>query len=86
LQLACYKFALEELNYASVKSAYLYLNAAGKLVEVDYAGDPGQEIDMLVEFIAKYKASSKGFRDRVRKMKREEGLCSECGYFHMELC
>lgn len=86
LQLACYRFALEELKYAKVKSTYLYFNAAGKLVEVDYTGDPGQEIVMLMEFIETYKANSEGFRDRVRKMTRKEGLCSECGYFHMGLC
>jgi len=86
LQLACYRLAVEELKYAKVGSTYLYFNAAGKLVEVDYTGDATDEIDSLIEFIEGRRANSVEFRDRVRKTKRSEGVCSECAYFHMELC
>jgi len=86
LQLACYGFVIEQLKYARIKGRYLYFLSLGKLVEIDYSGDPGKEIDDFIGFIETHKADFEEIGNRVKQTKREEGECSQCSYFQMEVC
>jgi len=86
LQLACYGFVIEQLKYARIKGRYLYFLSLGKLVEIDYSGDPGKEIDDFIGFIERHKADFEEIGTSVKQTKREEGECSQCSYFQMEVC
>ena len=86
LQLACYKHVVEELEDARVRGTYLYFTCPGRLVETDYRGDLGADIDDLIGFTERYKADPEEIAKGIREVKRKEGECSRCSYFQTELC
>ena len=86
LQLACYKLVVERLKNVRVKGAYLYFIALGRLVEIDYKGDLGSEVDGLIGFIENYKMDPKKIEKGIKEIKKVEGECFKCGYYELEIC
>jgi ATP-dependent helicase/nuclease subunit A len=86
LQLACYKHVVERLEDARVRGTYLYFTSLGRLVEIDYRGDVGAEIDGLIGFIERYKADPEKIAKGIRGLKRREGECPRCSYFKTGVC
>ena len=65
---------------------YLYFVSLGRLVEIDYKGDPGKYIDDLIGFIEGYKADPERIGRSIKETKRKEGECFTCSYLKMEVC
>ncbi len=86
LQLACYRLVVEKLKNARVKGMYLYFISLGRLVEIDYKGDPGKYIDDLIGFIEGYKADPERIGRSIKETKRKEGECFTCSYLKIEVC
>ena len=86
LQLACYRLVVERLENARVKGMYLYFIPLGRLVEIEYRGDPFKEIDDLIGFIEGYKADPGRIGKGIKETKRREGECLKCSYFKIEAC
>jgi ATP-dependent helicase/nuclease subunit A len=86
VQLACYRLAVETLKNTRVTRMYLYFTSLGRLVEIDYHGDVGKEIDELVDFIEEYRSSPEEVGGRVRGVKKGEAECTTCGYEKLGVC
>ena len=86
LQLACYRFVVQELEYGRVGNMYLYFVSAGKLIEINYEGNPGREIDEIIGFVERYRAEEVEIGRTVRQAKRKAGECVQCPYFQMGVC
>jgi ATP-dependent exoDNAse (exonuclease V) beta subunit len=86
LQLACYRFVVQELKYGRVGRMYLYFVSPGKLVEIEYEGNPGREIDEIIGFLERYKADEDEIGTSVKQAKRKAGECVQCRYFQMRVC
>ena len=86
LQLACYKLVVERLKDVKVRGTYIYFIPLGRLVEIDYKGDLGKEINELIVFIEEYKEDPEKIVGSIKGIKREEGECLRCGYFKLKVC
>ncbi|UCF72492.1 MAG: UvrD-helicase domain-containing protein [Deltaproteobacteria bacterium] len=86
LQLACYRLVVEKLENTRVKGMYLYFISLGRLVEIDYRGDPGKEIGDLIRFIETYKADPDTVGKSMKETKRAGGECCRCNYSKIEVC
>jgi CRISPR/Cas system-associated exonuclease Cas4 (RecB family) len=86
LQLACYRLVVEKLENTRVKGTYLYFISLGRLVEIDYRGDPGKEIGDLIRFIETYKADPDTVGESIKEIKRADGECCKCNYSKIEVC
>ena len=86
LQLACYRFVIQELNYGRVGRMYLYFVSPGKLIEIDYEGNPGREIHNIIDFLERYRADENEIGRTVKQAKRKAGECVQCRYFQMGVC
>ena len=86
LQLACYRFVVQELKYVKVGRMYLYFVSPGKLIEIDYEGNPGREIDDIIGFLERYRTDEVEIGTSVKQAKRKAGECVQCRYFQMGVC
>jgi ATP-dependent helicase/nuclease subunit A len=86
LQLACYRFVVQELEYGRVGNMYVYFVFPGKLIEIDYEGNPGMEIDEIIGFLERYRADEVEIGRSVKQAKRKAGECVQCPYFQMGIC
>ncbi|UCG99702.1 MAG: UvrD-helicase domain-containing protein [Deltaproteobacteria bacterium] len=86
IQLACYRWVVERLETTRVKGMYLYFIPLGRLVEIDYRGDPFKEIDDLIRFIEGYKADPRMIGQGIKEAKRRQRECLRCGYLKIEAC
>ena len=86
LQLACYRVVVERLKNTIVQAMYLYFTSPGRLVKIDYRGDPGEVINNLMEFTEEYKAHPDQVGKRIRRTMEREGMCSACSYCNLGVC
>ena len=77
---------VQELKYGTVGRMYLYFVSPGKLVEIDYEGNPGREIDDIISFLERYREDKDKMGTSVRQEKMKAGECVQCRYFQMGLC
>jgi ATP-dependent exoDNAse (exonuclease V) beta subunit len=86
LQLACYKVVVEKLKNTIVQAMYLYFTSLGRLVRIEYRGDPDEVISDLMEFTEEYKAYPDQVGKRIRRAMEREGICTACSYCNLGVC
>lgn len=86
LQLACYRVIVEKLKNTIVQAMYLYFTSLGRLVKIDYRGDPVEVITDLMKFTEEYKAHPDQVGKRIRRTMEREGMCSTCSYCKIGVC
>jgi ATP-dependent helicase/DNAse subunit B len=80
LQLACYKWAVEQILNEEMGGLYIYFTDGGKLIRTHWEGHPEDIIEEMLQKVQDYEANRGRWVQELREIKRDKKDCLYCEY------